>query len=303
MELIALGALVALVWWWRRRRRAGRSKPKPARGPATPTWAPWLDRPDVLIVDTETTGLGNRAEVIEVAAIDTTGAIRYEAMSLPVGRISAGAARVHGLSRRKLKAGGARPWPEVHAELAAVLSGAAVVFAWNAGFDRRLLSQTAERHGLNPSPVAVAGSDRRLPRLGRRGAGEGSAYPRRDGQAHGCQGERPGASCGSRLPDRARSHAGERGEGAEAMSGTMAIRTVAAAAAALALVLYAANGAAVDPRQGAATEPGPKLIPIGPAKSACLSFHFGIADIDLKPEDWGRARGRQTIGRLFRAGI
>ena len=153
MELIALGALVALVWWWRRRRRAGRSKPRPARGPATPTWAPWLDRPDVLILDTETTGLGERAEVIEVAAIDTTGAVRYEAMSLPVGRISAGAARVNGLTRRKLKAGGARPWPEVHAELASLFRSAAAVLAWNADFDRRLLSQTAKRHGLTQPRV------------------------------------------------------------------------------------------------------------------------------------------------------
>ena len=111
-------------------------------------WAGLLDRPDVLILDTETTGLGERAEVIEVAVLDTSGAVRFEALSMPVGRISAEAAAIHGITRSRLKAEGARPWPEVHAELAAVLSGATVVVAWNAAFDRRMLDQTSARHGL-----------------------------------------------------------------------------------------------------------------------------------------------------------
>ena len=57
----------------RRLDRAGlRSRASPLE-----QWAIWLDRPDVLIIDTETTGLGNKAEVIEVAVLDTTGAIRF----------------------------------------------------------------------------------------------------------------------------------------------------------------------------------------------------------------------------------
>ena len=55
---------------------------------------------------------------------------------------------IHGLSRDRLRAEGARPRPEVHWELVEALSRAAVVLAWNAGFDRRPLTQTAERHGL-----------------------------------------------------------------------------------------------------------------------------------------------------------
>ena len=42
----------------------------------------------------------------------------------------------------------ARPWPEVHRELAELLRGASVVVAWNVEYDRRLLHQTAKRHGL-----------------------------------------------------------------------------------------------------------------------------------------------------------
>ena len=47
-----------------------------------------LDRKDILIIDTETTGIDARAEVVEIAAVDTTGALRFRALSIPVGPIS-----------------------------------------------------------------------------------------------------------------------------------------------------------------------------------------------------------------------
>ena len=142
LALIPGPGWIILAWWWLRlESRASERK-------AAADWRAWLDRPDVLIVDTETNGLGNRAEVVEVAVLDTTGAVRYQSLSLPVGRIPRAVVDIHGLSRKRLKAEGARPWPEVHAEFVAVLDGAAVVLAWNADFDRRLLAQTADRHGL-----------------------------------------------------------------------------------------------------------------------------------------------------------
>lgn len=110
-------------------------------------WREMLDRRDVLIVDTETTGLGDRDEVIEVAAVDTTGSLRFEALSMPEGPISGGARGAHGLAKEKLAEAGARPWPEVWAELERVLLDARVLLAWNAEFDERLLRQTTERHG------------------------------------------------------------------------------------------------------------------------------------------------------------
>ena len=48
-------------------------------------------------------------------------------------------------------------WPEVHREVAPVLVEAKAVLAWNADFDRRMLRQTGNRHGLRfrrPSPSA-----------------------------------------------------------------------------------------------------------------------------------------------------
>ena len=113
-----------------------------------PTLAQLLDRHDVLVIDVETTGLGARAEVLAVAAVDTTGRLLIDTVSLPHGPIPRAASDVHGLTRARLRAMGARAWPEVHAELSPLLEGAALVIAWNAEFDRGMLEQTSERNGL-----------------------------------------------------------------------------------------------------------------------------------------------------------
>ena len=107
-----------------------------------------LDRRDVLVIDVETTGLDARAEVLAVAVIDTTGRALLDAVSWPQGQIPSDASAVHGLTRARLRSMGARPWPEVHVEVADLLRHAAAVIAWNADYDRRLLHQTAERYGL-----------------------------------------------------------------------------------------------------------------------------------------------------------
>ena len=111
-------------------------------------WRELLDRDDVLILDTETTGLGDDAEVLEVVAVDTRGETRLNVLSLPEGRIPEAASKLHGLTREELVARGARPWPEVHSEVLEALQAASTVVAWNSTFDETMLRQTSERHGL-----------------------------------------------------------------------------------------------------------------------------------------------------------
>ena len=111
-------------------------------------WSELLDRRDVLIVRTETTGLGDRVEVIEVVAIDTTGNLRCRTLSLPEGPVSSQASRIHGLTRSVLERAGARPWPEIHDELNNVIRGASVVLGWNAMRELEWLKTTARRHNL-----------------------------------------------------------------------------------------------------------------------------------------------------------
>jgi DNA polymerase III subunit epsilon len=107
-----------------------------------------LSRPDVLILDTETTGLKD-AEVIEVALIDAGGRTRLNTLVQPKTRaMNPYAQRVHGISLRDLA--GQPTWPEVLPELVRV-AGDATILAWNAPFDARMLEQTSARWGL-PHP-------------------------------------------------------------------------------------------------------------------------------------------------------
>ena len=107
-----------------------------------------LTRPDVLILDTETTGLKG-AEVIEVALIDMQGRTRLETLVRPkTQRMNLHAQRVHGLSLYDLR--DQPTWPDVLPELVRV-AGDATILAWNAPFDARMLEQTSACWGL-PHP-------------------------------------------------------------------------------------------------------------------------------------------------------
>ena len=112
-------------------------------------WDGLLDREDVMVIDTETTGLDRNSEVIEVAVFNTAGGVLYHALSLPEGSIPREASNIHGLTRQKLKQMCARSWTEIYPELMEILGEAEVVLGWNVNFDMQMLRQTARRHGLS----------------------------------------------------------------------------------------------------------------------------------------------------------
>ena len=64
---------------------------------AAASWAAALvKRADVLYLDTETTGLGNDAEIVDIAVIDSSGRIILNALVRPSGRIPREASDVLG---------------------------------------------------------------------------------------------------------------------------------------------------------------------------------------------------------------
>ena len=178
--------------------------------PAAPTdpttnWPELLDRPDVLILDSETTRLGENGEIVEIAIIDTTGEAVLDRLVLPVGRIAAGAARVHGITRDMLRAADAQPWPATHARAVRLLRAASAVLIYNADFDRDMLEQTAARHGRRFPRLAARVRHARvrgaLPRTWR-GWTLATVEPRRRGRRRA---DREHAPRGRRLPP----HAGD----------------------------------------------------------------------------------------------
>ncbi len=96
-------------------------------------------------LDTETTGLHNAAEVIEIGIIDDDENVLYEALIKPRGKIDPAAARKHGITPQMLV--GAPNWEAAWPAAEAVLTGQRIG-VYNVDFDYRLLKQTNDRSWL-----------------------------------------------------------------------------------------------------------------------------------------------------------
>ena len=100
-----------------------------------------LERDDVLVLDTETTGMGKTAEVVEVSVVNTRGDVLLDTLVKPkVPRMNRFAQRVHGISLGMLA--DAPSWPEVLPELSEI-ADRRTVLAWNAPFDAGMLAQNS----------------------------------------------------------------------------------------------------------------------------------------------------------------
>lgn len=114
-------------------------------------WLTELFREGFVVIDTETTGLSARDEIIEIAAVGQDGTVMFESLVRPKGGfVPAASTRIHGLSYRHVAS--APTWPEVMESLFTVISGHRLL-AWNAGFDERLCAQSSRAWGvMHPLP-------------------------------------------------------------------------------------------------------------------------------------------------------
>lgn len=119
----------------------------------------WLGA-NALILDTETTGLDEYAEIVEIALIDCTGAVLLDTLVRPSARIPAGAVEIHGITDEMVAA--APAWADVHEEFCRLAEGRPIV-VYNALYDRRVLRQTMRRYGLSiPPALESVGADAHL---------------------------------------------------------------------------------------------------------------------------------------------
>jgi DNA polymerase-3 subunit epsilon len=105
-----------------------------------------LSRNDWVILDTETTGLANTSEVIQIGVLAPDGSTLMDQLCRPIGRIGAKATEIHGITSQDVRS--APRYVEVHSTLKELVRGKTVI-AYNAVFDSRLLRQTAEKHGTD----------------------------------------------------------------------------------------------------------------------------------------------------------
>jgi DNA polymerase III epsilon subunit-like protein len=98
----------------------------------------WL-RENSLIMDTETTGLGDDAEIVEITLIDTTGKVLLNTLVKPRSVIPESAIAIHGITNEMVS--DAPSWIKVCSKFYHLISGRKVVI-YNSDYDTRLLEQT-----------------------------------------------------------------------------------------------------------------------------------------------------------------
>lgn len=96
-------------------------------------------------LDTETTGIGANAEVIEVGVVDEDGKLLFTSLVRPRGLIEPEAMQVHNITPAQVASAPdwVEIWPAVHTALAGRRVG-----VYNSEFDLRLLKQTNQRSWL-----------------------------------------------------------------------------------------------------------------------------------------------------------
>lgn len=93
-----------------------------------------------IILDTETTGLDETAEIIEIAIINVKGEKLFESLVKPHGPM--GATHIHGITAEDVAS--APTWPEVLFEVWELCRNASRVIVYNAEYDRRIIQQTGQ---------------------------------------------------------------------------------------------------------------------------------------------------------------
>jgi DNA polymerase-3 subunit epsilon len=119
-------------------------EPKKVRYPGAEfDWSKLIQDKNWVVLDTETTGLGRKAEVIEIAILSSDGTVLLNERVKPIGPISREATEVHGISKRMLK--DAPSWGDIFPEVQKALSGKLIVI-YNASFDITVMQQTMKLH-------------------------------------------------------------------------------------------------------------------------------------------------------------
>ena len=103
-----------------------------------------LMRDETVFLDTETTGLGRGAEIVDIAVVTASGEVLVDLMVRPFGRIPFEATQIHGISDEDVA--GAPCWSDALDLLRPILFDREIV-VYNVGFDRTMLRQCCDRIG------------------------------------------------------------------------------------------------------------------------------------------------------------
>lgn len=116
--------------------------------------AQWLEE-GYLFIDTETTGLGNDAEIVEICIIDSHGFIMLNTLIKPTKPIPDEAIAIHGITNEMVAF--APAWTDICGVVEELFRRFGFVI-YNADFDIRLIKQTyaINGRGLDAAPWMLA---------------------------------------------------------------------------------------------------------------------------------------------------
>jgi DNA polymerase III subunit epsilon len=102
-----------------------------------------------VFLDTETTGLDNHAEIVEICILEQDGSILLDTLVKPTRRIPTDVIQIHGINNDMVASapGWAEIWPQVQTALAGRYIG-----VYNADFDVRMLDQSNRASGIQWNP-------------------------------------------------------------------------------------------------------------------------------------------------------
>ncbi|HBH7899843.1 3'-5' exonuclease [Vibrio parahaemolyticus] len=103
----------------------------------------WLES-EPLFLDSESTGLGSNAQIIELAIANSHGKILFESRIKPTIEIEQEAIHIHGITKQDLEQ--SPTWTDISANVQSILTDRPLII-FNDNFDVRLLRQTAQAHG------------------------------------------------------------------------------------------------------------------------------------------------------------
>jgi DNA polymerase-3 subunit epsilon len=99
----------------------------------------WLGSDDV-IIDTETTGLKEDDEIIEIAIINMSGEVLLNTLVKPTRNIPADVINIHHITNEMVAS--APSWAEIYPQVMEIIDHRKWL-AWNSKFDARLITQTS----------------------------------------------------------------------------------------------------------------------------------------------------------------
>jgi DNA polymerase-3 subunit epsilon len=108
-------------------------------------WAQEVLNQKAIFLDTETTGLYQDDEIVEIAIINSRGETLLDTLVRPTQKISNDAKSIHGISNKMVK--NAPSFKEISDRLQDLLKGQ-VLIAYNDDFDIKMLKQSAKAHEL-----------------------------------------------------------------------------------------------------------------------------------------------------------